>query len=120
MRKSKRELAREVSGLAVDTDVDSAVPLIVPDNALPEDHPDREVSADGVRQTVDDETCDLQLPHTRPSNVDLFGDAIPLITEAGVVRLWESMPDGVAESERELREARDEPIPNALGAVATP
>lgn len=117
-RKSRREIERAVNTLDSGTDAADAVPLIVPSNALPEDHQDREADTDAARQTVDGEQCDLRLPYHRPRG--LFGDAggIPLITEAGVVRLWRLLPDGVAEAERELHEARDEPIPAALGGDA--
>lgn len=117
-RKSRREIERAVNTLERGTDAADAIPLVVPSNALPEDHPDRDADTDDARRTVDGEQCDLRLPYHRPRG--LFGDGggIPLITEAGIVRLWRSLPDGVAETERELREARDEPIPAALGGDA--
>jgi hypothetical protein len=115
-RLSRRELERAVEALRSDSAANDAVPMVVPKNALPADHPDRGVTADNVRRTVDGEECDLQLPYHRPRG--LFGDGIPLITEAGVVRLWRSLPGEVAEAERELRRARDDPIPDALGGDA--
>jgi len=115
-QKSRREIERAVEDLDRDPSSGGAVPLVVPDTALPEDHPDAALSRDGCRRTVDGAECDLRLPHHRPRG--LFGDGLPLITEAGIARVWRSLPEGVAEAERELRRARDEPIPAALGGDA--
>jgi len=115
-RPSRREIKREVDALREASDTSGAVPLVVPSTALPPDHPDRDAAPDGIRETVDGASCEIQFPYHRPRG--LFGDAIPLITEPGIARLWRSLPDDVAAAERELREARDKPIPTALGGDA--
>ncbi len=68
------------------------------------------------RTNADGAECVLRLLYHRPRG--LFGDGVPLITEASIARLWRSLPAQVAETERELRQARDEPIPAALGGDA--
>ena len=115
-RKSRREIETELADLDRHSSSGTAVPMVVPDTALPGDHADRDLSGEGCRRTVDGAECDLRLPYHRPRG--LFGDGLPLITEAGIARLWRSLPDQVAETERELRRARDEPIPAALGGDA--
>lgn len=115
-RKSKRELERAIESLQADTDIADAVPMVVPETALvPGDRPNLDVPIDDedIRETVDRERIELQLPYHRPPGV-LSADGIPLITEAEVALLWNSLPDEVRTAERELREERDDPIPAVL------
>lgn len=131
-RRSKRELERALHRLVEADDTDVSVVITIGDGA-PDDWGYEEPSIDDemVSMIYTEHVEELEVrgetkrlvhhevhtPLTYTASRDPRHSGIVFLSDVEIAHLWLSMPPEVANTERELREERGEPIPPILEEV---